>query len=174
MTHSRSVNRFAVGVFDIKRMIPVLALSALVCSALGNPARAQEVEDFEIESLSDRTQSFFDNLTALTKQDNQKAVFDSLLASGPLSSRDEEVTQLVQRYNAIVEKHRGYAGEVERISAKRFGEDLVLLKYLYKAKDYPIIWYITYYRAPSAEGTEVWAVISLRFDTRLELLDVTE
>ncbi|MEQ8788661.1 MAG: hypothetical protein RIC55_20290 [Pirellulaceae bacterium] len=162
----------------LRRSCLGFVLMAFAVALPGAPVVAQEAEEIEIESLTVRTDIFFNALTSMTKQDDQKSVFDNLLKTGPLSlpSRDGEVMELVDRYNKIVEKHGGYAGAVERISVKRFGGDLVLLKYLYKAENFPIIWYITYYRSHRLEGQpmEGWAVVSLRFDTRLELLDLTD
>ena len=59
----------------------------------------------------------------------------------------------------------------ERISVREVGDDLVLLKYLHKAERYPVVWYFTFYRPPDdREDDQRWVVISVRFDTRLDLL----
>ena len=55
------------------------------------------------------------------------------------------------------------------------GNDLVLMKYLYKCETFPVVWYFTFYRtSPRGERTadtgDSWRVIIVRFDTELELL----
>ena len=53
-------------------------------------------------------------------------------------------------------------------------ESLILMKYLYKCEDFPVVFYFTFYRKPErgdlpAEKND-WRVIIVRFDTELELL----
>ena len=45
------------------------------------------------------------------------------------------------------------------------------MKYLFKCEKFPVVWYFTYYRDFSrAGGEDYWVVISVRFDTQVELL----
>jgi hypothetical protein len=52
------------------------------------------------------------------------------------------------------------------------GRDLVLLRYLYKGENFPVVWYFTFYRTTAAgeTGPGTWRTIAVRFDTDLELL----
>jgi len=81
--------------------------------------------------------------------------------------------------NGLIDKTRGLTkyGEFrahERIDVRRIGADLVLLKYLYKCDDFPVVWYFTYYRdfrhEPTTDGAEHWVIVAVRFDSELELL----
>ena len=73
-----------------------------------------------------------------------------------------------------IERSYGKHQETERISAKRVGKDLVVLKYLFKCKDFPVVWHFTYYRDFSrtalASDVNNWVVIGVRFNTELESL----
>lgn len=156
---------------SLARLVLAIAFGVGIATA----AAAQEADDIEIESLTQRTNLFFESLSS---QVDQKAAFDNLIQGGPLSvaERDGDVLELVERHKRLLEKYGARVGEPERISVKRFGQDLVLLKYLYKTENFPIVWYFTYYRPHPEESLprEGWFVVSLRFDTRLELLDLTE
>ena len=91
-----------------------------------------------------------------------------ILADGPLAGRTEAIDRLVARFEEI-QKDSGKYSMAESILEKRVGTDLILLKFLYKAENYPVVWYFTFYRRPSDKTK--WIVISLRFDTRLEQLE---
>jgi hypothetical protein len=139
-------------------------------SSLAAQDRMQEA----LDSLAVRTKYFFDDLAT---QSDQKSAFDQLLAGGPLAdpSRSADVQQLVERHSKLLEKYGPKAGDPELVSTKNSGESLVTLKYLYKTEKFPVVWYFTYYRPRKASRPEEgWFVVSLRFDTRLELLDLAD
>ncbi len=146
-----------------------LLVSCWLVLAAGTVA-AQD-DDVVGRVLKPRVRMFFENL-AREEVESDKA-FNELLANGPLSGR-EEVIPLIGKYSQLEETYGKFI-ESEAIGAKTVGRDLVLLKYLYKMERFPVVWYFTYYRppTPSGEGTK-WVIISLRFDTRLDLLDLTE
>lgn len=146
----------------------------MVLLAAGGFVRRLSAQDDAVVSLTDRTKSFFERLDASV---DPKTAFDGLLVEGPLAdqSRDADVKDLVDRYNNLSKTYGQLASTPELISVKRIGESLVILKYLYKAEKFPVVWYITYYRPRKLDRLEDgWFVISLRFDTRLELLDLAE
>jgi len=117
--------------------------------------------------LDARVTGFFENLR--NEQVTAERAFGELLAGSPLEKSDK-VKTLIERNNKLEELYGTFV-KAERIQAKEVGEDLVLLKYLHKAERYPVVWYFTYYRPPSIVGDEQeWMAISVRFDTRLELL----
>ena len=120
-----------------------------------------------VTQLDARVSGFFENLR--DEQVGPDKAFADLLAGGPLEKSDK-VSALVERNNKLKELYGTFA-KAERIAAKEVGKDLVLLKYLHKAEKYPVVWYFTYYRPPSLVGDQQeWVVISVRFDTRLDLL----
>ena len=77
-----------------------------------------------------------------------------------------------------LEKHYGRYQGFEQIAAKRIGNDLVLLKYLYKCENLPVVWYFAFYRTPASATTTTtaaakdgtWRIVMVRFDTKLEAL----
>ena len=120
-----------------------------------------------VMQLEARVSGFFDNLR--DKQIGPDKAFAELLAGGPLEKSDK-VKMLIERSNKLEELYGTFV-KAERIAAKEVGKDLVLLTYLHKAKNYPVVWYFTYYRPPSIVGDEQeWMVIAVRFDTRLDRL----
>lgn len=155
--------------------LAVLTAFALLAVFRG-AAPAQEprpgAADPVIEQLSARTSYFLERISA---KDEQNA-FDELLEGSQLSKKTVAVQSLVEKAGQLQEKYGDYQ-ESEQISAKRIGHDLVLMRYLFKCKNFPVVWYVTYYRdfnsAISAGDEEQWVVISVRFDTQLELLGIS-
>jgi hypothetical protein len=153
-----------------RRIAPLLI--ALLAAGPAGVLLAQQ--DLAVDSLTDRTGLFFSDLAT---QVDQKSAFDQLLAGGPLAdpARSADVTMLVERHGKLGEKYGAAASPPELVSVKKVGESLVTLKYLYKAEKFPIVWYFTYYRPRKlARPEDGWFVVSLRFDTRLELLDISD
>jgi len=102
------------------------------------------------------------------------AAYGDLLVGSPLSKETKAVDALVQQTARIKQLYGEYRA-FERVSQKRVGTDLVLLKYLYKCENFPIVWHFAFYRTPSradlkTETGDGWRVIMVRFDTELELL----
>ncbi len=152
-----------------RRTILALAIclcGTLVCSSL----RAQLTEEETINRLKTRVSTFFQNLN--NAEVNAEKAFADFLVNGPLEKR-EEIKGLADKAAALPAMYGDFI-EFESIGAKAVGKDLVLLKYLYKMKKYPVVWYFIYYRPPSPSGNDNdWVVISVRFDNRLDLLDLT-
>ena len=102
-----------------------------------------------------------------------QSAYPELLAGSRLLKQADALKDLIEKTNELDEKYGRYRA-FEQIAAKRIGGDLVLLKYLYKCEDFPVVWYFTFYRTPSpgetAAENEIWRVITVRFDTELELL----
>lgn len=129
--------------------------------------RSDAQDDEDVQQLDTRISRFFQNLN--DQQVDAATAFADLLAEGPLAGADD-VKKLVERVPAL-EKTYGEFLASERVATKRVGKDLVLLKYLYKTERYPVVWYFTYYRPPSKTGEpNDWVVITVRFDTRVDLL----
>jgi hypothetical protein len=89
-----------------------------------------------------------------------------------LAEQEAAVRALVDKSKEIVARY-GAHRESERLSVRRVGKDLVLMKYLFKCERFPVIWYFAFYREqgrPANGGENDWRVISVRFDTQIEPL----
>jgi len=149
----------------------VLLVLTLGCDKTVLAQATEGEEDPVLTVLDVKIDALFQNLA-----DDGVTVEDALaefLADSPLEKQAEAVKDLADRAKGL-DKQFGQFVAAERVAAKRVGKDLVLLKYLYKAKNYPVVWYFTYYRDfdntdPTDEAGN-WKIIAVRFDTRLELL----
>lgn len=146
-----------------RRLIGFWALT-LAFLSVSNSVRAQ---DDPLPALQKRIDTFFLALTADGAE--PKAAFDELLAGSPLEKSDD-VKKLVDEVRKFDDRYGDFL-EAEQVSSKRVGKDLVLIKYLYKGQKFPVVWHFAFYRAPAkAAPARPWAVILLRFDTRVEQL----
>lgn len=159
---SRGNRRFGWMVF----WATVLGMSAWV----GPTVTAQEAEekpDPVIEALHGRVGQFFQAVALTTPQ----AAYQELLAGSPLLKQTEALAALVEQTGKLKDRCGEYRG-LERLSAKHLGTDLVVMVYLYKCENYPVLWRFVFYRTPArAEtppGNTPWLVISVRFDTELD------
>jgi len=157
-----------------KRCVAVCLLGIPLCLAAAGLLRGQEAapgKDTVIDALDARVRPF---LEAVSQQgDTQKAYDDLLRGSALLLKKSDEVKALVERTNQLQTKFGRYRN-FERIDARAVGKDLVVMKYLYKCEDYPVVWYFTFYRPPARNEAppedSAWRVIIVRFDTELERL----
>ena len=117
------------------------------------PAVAQN--DADVELLTERAESF---LTGLGK--DAPGAFNVLLANSNLADTDE-INRMVTAAKDLPGKYGAFL-KAERIEAKRVGQDLVLMTFLYKAERFPIVWRFAFYRP-----RENWVVVAIRFDSRL-------
>jgi hypothetical protein len=158
----------------LRRLLSLTALVAacwLIGAALtrGQNSRAA---DAELEALDQKIKQFLQT----TIDDDVHAAFQELLAGSPLARQTEAVTSLEQKTRELQARY-GLCRNVEQVSAKRVGRDLVLMKYLYNCESFPVVWYFTYYRVykrGEVPRENSWAVVAVRFDTDLELLALTE
>ncbi len=150
------------------------AILALLLSGLHlNPAAAQDPlvvpEDPAVVLLNDKVTQFLERVS-LNETDT---AFAELLSGSALAKQTDEIKQLVEQTRTIESKYGKYRS-FERVAAKRIGADVVLLKYLYKCENYPVVWYFTFYRdfrrGEVAPESNQWTLIAVRFDTRLEML----
>ncbi len=149
---------------------------ALVASAMNGAAIAQtdETTTEEIVAAADtRAKTFLDNLSS--KQATVEQTYETLLKGGPLAGKKQAIESLVMRSGELETRYGKFRAS-ERIEAKRIGADVLILKYLYKCDNFPVVWYFTFYRdqrpaSPAATTTtRTWSVIAVRFDTEIELL----
>ena len=154
----------------------VILIVGLGCVVLlGQGTRAEE-DVLVVAILHEKVDSFFKNLagggpTQITAVTPDEA-FDALLVGSPLIDPRQRQS-LVDRTSQFDDKYGRFISS-ERIAAKRVGQHVVVLKYLYKAENFPVVWTFTYYRnfklLDRTVETENWIVIAVRFDTRLDLL----
>ena len=143
-----------------------LSIGCLVVSA----AFGQEKSDPVLDLLDGKVKQF---LEAVSMAEPQSA-YQTLLAGSPLAKQTEAVRTLVEKTQNLKARYGAYRS-FERIAAKRVGSDLVLMKYLYKCEQFPVVWYFTFYRTPqrvegASETGGAWRVVIVRIDTDLERL----
>ncbi|HEV3137291.1 MAG TPA: hypothetical protein VGZ26_05290 [Pirellulales bacterium] len=122
-----------------------------------------------VGKLHDKVIRFLDGIS----NGDEANAFSELLVGSQLLEQDGAVRGLVDKSKDIVKRY-GAHRESEQVGAKRIGKDVVLLKYLFKCEKFPVVWYFTYYRdfsrSSATSGDDHWVVISVRFDTQVELL----
>jgi len=140
------------------------------------PTLAQEVTappNEELTALDARVARFLEAVSLGQAQ----AAYTDLLSGSPLLNQEKALAQLIDQTAKLTgnEKYGAYRSH-ERIRAKTIGRDLALLRYLYKCENYPVVWYFTFYRtSPTGTATAPsWRVITVRFDTDLDLLEYAE
>jgi hypothetical protein len=156
-----------------KQIVAVCLVVAALGSSPGHAAPAPEnpaTKDAVIDALDARVRPFLEGVSG---GETQQA-FDELLRGSPLLMKKTEAIQtLVEQTNQLPERFGRYRS-FERFDARHIGTDLVLMRYLYKCDDFPVVWYFTFYRPPprgeAPAGDNAWRVIIVRFDTQLEKL----
>jgi len=121
------------------------------------------------DKLAARVSQF---LEGVARGETQTA-YEELLRGSQLITQTEAVEALVEKTGRISGQYGQYRA-FEQVDVKQIGSDLVLMRYLYKCENFPVVWYFTFYRTPapgelSAEN-DTWRVITVQFDTRLERL----
>jgi hypothetical protein len=156
---------------SIAGAIVVAMLVGNIETAYAQPDKLDPV----VSELDGRVRDFFERVSHA----ETGTAFQRILKGSTLAQQTEAVETLVTKTNELKKKYGEYR-KSERISAKRVGEDVVLMRYLYKCEQYPVVWYFTFYRTPprgNITATEIhaaasnWRVIAVRFDTDLDALD---
>ncbi|MHB8898439.1 MAG: hypothetical protein ACYC6Y_06805 [Thermoguttaceae bacterium] len=145
----------------------LLSISVLAGVLAATTLAAAQQPDPVIDPLDKRLTAFFETL----KSKNIQAAYE-LLGARQLGTPDDR--KKLEDETAKIETLYGACRGTERVYTKQVGADLVFLKYLYKCSKYPVLWHVTFYR--STTGSELgpesrtWQVVSIRFDTDLEVL----
>jgi hypothetical protein len=149
---------------------PLIVLG-LFCLA-GSTGRAQESalqNDPLATMLAGKASQFLEAVSEGKAPDAYRVLLDGSL----LSKQTEALKALVSKTGELETKYGKYRA-YERIGMRKVGSDLVLLKYLYKCEQFPVVWYFTFYRTPASSGLppedDTWRVIAVRFDTDLDAL----
>ncbi len=145
-------------------------LALAVCLSGGSGLQGQETPDPVTAALDTRVSQFLEGVSMGQTQ----TAYQELLAGSQLLKSSDALKTLTEKTAELETKYGRYRA-FERVSAKRVGADLVLLRYLYKCENFPVVWYFTFYRTPqrgdpAPEDKNAWRIIIVRFDTQLELL----
>lgn len=162
--------------FQIRSVVESLlrygALVTLLVAFLPANAGAQQNDD--VVMLGERVEEFFD---AFTDRMGIRAAVEQLVAGGPLEQPKDDLVKQVEQFPT----RYGRFIEAEQVAARTVGEDVVLLTYLYKTEQFPLVWRFVFYRAPetsddrtpAAPDTPLWRAVSISFDTNYTLLELT-
>ncbi|MHB1038337.1 MAG: hypothetical protein ACYC35_20815 [Pirellulales bacterium] len=152
-------------------LVCLLTVFALSLGRLALPEQAAiSPEDPLPAALDARIRPFFEEVAA----GGAETAYPQLLAGSSLQKQTEAVKSLIEKTKTLVKKYGEYRA-AESIDMKRVGKDLVILRYLYKCDDFPVVWYFTFYRdfktaAAATDEKSNWVLVSVRFDTELEML----
>ena len=143
----------------------VCCASALVAlAALGTRGFGQ---DDPLDQPSRQAAKFLESLSEKTVDD----AYNALLDGSPLGK-----DQQPDRLKKVIEGTKKLFGSAvygsprtkepfERVKAQKVGEDLAVLRYLYKFDQLPVAWHFTFYRTNGK-----WVVVGVRFDHEYESL----
>ena len=110
--------------------------------------------------------------------------FEEIFRDASLAPRttSEAVENMSKRFQDLSNSEIGRLRDHEKIGpTKSVGKDVVLLKYLAKHENAPVVWTFTFYRPPARPGSvgstttppttsgSGWNLILVRFDTNLEM-----
>ena len=153
-------------------MATKLPLFLLVLVGFAPLVAAQErtaQQQAEVEKLQGGIDDFFKGLSNPLIGPDQ--AFGTLVGKGPLKGKDE-LPKLIKKAGELEGNYGRYTGH-DVASIKTVGNDLVILRYLYKSERFPVVWHFYYYRAGNGAATTKgdWNLIEIRFDTNLDGLD---
>jgi hypothetical protein len=148
-----------------------LAALSIVLGTLKASAQEQLTDEMqtEVTVLQGRAELFFRQLS--DKTIGPERAVREIVGSGPLKDRNEEISKLIEQALLLDQRFGAYTGQ-EQVGIRAVGSDLVFLRYLYKGERFPVVWHFAFYRTPIANGLKRdWSLISLRFDTKIEVLE---
>jgi hypothetical protein len=155
--------------FSLSRRIVLLAAVGLWIAPGLLGADEPKEKDPILSMLDGRVAQFLEGVSL----GQSHSAFTDLLAGSQLLKQADALKDLVARTNELETKYGKYRG-FEQVSAKRVGSDLVLMRYVYKCENFPVVWHFVFYRTPGAPDTTAkggaWRLVVVRFDTELELL----
>lgn len=145
-----------------------IATASVSSACFGQEANASR--DTTLTTLGDRVSLFFESLG----RDQASEAFGELLVASTLADREDDLKAVIAQTENLATKYGPYRG-AEQIGARRVGQDLVLLRYLSKYEQCPVVWTFVFYRPPPLAGTtpaepETWRVVSMEFHSEWERL----
>jgi hypothetical protein len=151
----------------LKRLIVIGTLLGAFLTLPPTSAFGQE-PDPVVKARQEDLAEFFENV----KSDSIGTAYEKLLENTQLGT-EEDRAELVKQTADIKTTYGAYRG-FKPVYTKRVGDDLIFMKYLYKCERFPVLWHFTFYRASTngdlGAGSQPWQVVSIRFDTDLEIL----
>lgn len=157
--------------FDSKYFVSALLLPVILFMSAAQTSAQEATKDKDpvLAALESRVSQFLEGVSLGQTQ----AALQELLAGSPLLKKTDALKELIAKTNELETKYGKYRA-FEELSARRVGEDLVLMKYLYKCDNFPVVWHFCFYRTPTPVETPAkpgaWNVVTVRFDTDLEAL----
>jgi len=159
---------YVIGVVLIGFML-FLATFRVVQVDAQSPGSATDTSR-ETTLIDTRIVSFFDTL----KRGNSSSAFEEILYQSPLgsSSAGSQISELQKQ----VDESRKDFGDIlnwEKYDTKRMGEDVVVVQYILKHDQFPVIWSFAFYRKPASASSMTmtnpnpWVLVELRFDTNI-------
>jgi len=154
--------------------IPLLGVLILgLAAAVAAEEPLSDEMQSEVTALKTKVDLFFRQLSDKTNGPEAAAreAIAGIVASGPLKDRSDEIAKLTEQTATLSQRYGDYTGH-EAAGARAVGNDLLFLRYLYKGERFPVVWHFTFYRTTTTAGLKrEWSLISLRFDTKLEMLE---
>jgi len=149
----------------------ILVLGCTLVSLHSTSADAQTStpDNATLTELHERVDNFLNSLGDLA---TARRAVEQIVEDGPLE-RQANTTKLIEQVEQFSSRYGIYLSS-ERVSARLVGRDLVMMTYLYKTDQFPVIWRFTFYRPPT-RGVEpsTWRIVSISFDTNYQLLELS-
>jgi hypothetical protein len=144
---------------------PTLFSLPLVIVALVGQSRAQAPDEAALEQPTTQTTNFLESLSS-----NVEGAYDTLLKESPIGHDQERLKKVIAETKRLFASSAVYGKPrtekpVERVKAQIVGNDLAILRYLYKFDQLPVVWHFSLYRTNGK-----WVVVGVRFDHEYELL----
>ena len=150
--------------------------AALVCFLLVLPtlrimpvgAQPQTSVDTREQELDARILTFF---RTLQNTPSSSAAFEDLLVQSPLNSPGAAL-QLADLKSQVDEMKNKF-GDIlhwERYDSKPIGTDVMVMRYILKYDQYPVVWSFAFYRKPSPSSIinpNRWVLVEIEFEPSL-------
>lgn len=170
----KMLNRHRKGISFLCFFVLILLVAVLIVSRIDNTQRAVAqvgiTTDSDLSSLHGTIRIFFENLSDPNK--GAKKALEEILKNSPISSDEKLLDDLASRIKDINTRFGAYLS-FEEIGSKSIGSDLVVIRYLYKCQNYPVVWYFTFYRPIVKTGDTTlsrrWMLIGFRYDSNLDV-----
>lgn len=148
-----------------------LSLAVATFPVAGQETRRSASSD-DLRELEERAGDFLRDFRGTT---GAERALRSFVEDSTLAERDADVDKLVSQATKLESQYGKLLGHELIGPARSLGEDLVAVRYLLKAEEFPIVWHFYFYRAPTNSatmlGSRPWKLIEIRFDTNLESLE---
>ncbi|NLY00031.1 MAG: hypothetical protein GXY83_28365 [Rhodopirellula sp.] len=152
---------------------PAALCAILVALTCGATAFCQEMPDPVVDGLHARALKFLEKVS----QGQVETAYQDLLRDSPLMrqfEQSETLKELVEKTGGLLARY-GECRKIERVAAKRVGENLVVLRYLFQCESFPLVWHFVFYRTPARDNLPApvdlpWRLVVVRFDMELEKL----